>query len=334
MFFDDVFEMCERYKYNTVDGVKLIDAQVFRINDEVDSLGELHKMKTVSSSYLSATINQIKEKQYKKTEGGFVCETPMKESLLLYGKLPYTNCVFCYHDWAFWIFENSIEKNGIDRYTLMPLVNNRRDLRLLISLIDRREIETGSTCTEDLESVDNLVAGKKPYNLEHSSLFPFGIERIDFYRNEQQIFLGDIFMKRLDGSPMPYPINLTLMKLYFVSMVVLFVNLINCSNISTVLVSPSEKLNRARLRRGKLPLFSYKTLVIDSNGFIRRNGQKKASIYSNRIHLCRGHFKLFSPNRPLFGRYSGLYWWQPCVRGKNKNGFVDKEYHVKEACAV
>lgn len=49
------------------------------------------------------------------------------------------------------------------------------------------------------------------------------------------------------------------------------------------------------------------------------------------LHICRGHFKTFTDEKPLLGKHTGKYWWQPHVRGDEKNGTIKKDYRVKEA---
>jgi len=105
--------------------------------------------------------------------------------------------------------------------------------------------------------------------------------------------------------------------------------LLNCKNITTEDHKPDVALNKSRRKKGKQELFTYKTLklILPSN--------KKGSDSSgqptgehNRVHLCRGHFKKYTEEHPLFGKYTGLYWWQPHVRGQNKDGIVMKDYNV------
>lgn len=95
-------------------------------------------------------------------------------------------------------------------------------------------------------------------------------------------------------------------------------------------VEPSPKLNRARERRGKRPLVRYKTLVIDGlkellrrEGNVGENGLKKA------LHLVRGHFATFSPDRPLFGHFVGTVFRSAHLRGKKDHGQVIKDYEIK-----
>lgn len=104
--------------------------------------------------------------------------------------------------------------------------------------------------------------------------------------------------------------------------------LLNCSNIQTKDNLPSEKLNKSRLRKNKMPLFTYKTLEIKPLSKKELAGDNKSCGMHNRIHLCRGHFKEYTEEKPLFGKCTGLYWWQPHVRGQNRDGVVMKDYEI------
>jgi len=108
-----------------------------------------------------------------------------------------------------------------------------------------------------------------------------------------------------------------------------FLRLLNCKNIISERISAPSKLNKKRARKNSLPLFDYHTLTI------KINNQSKSSyktngipINHNRIHFCRGHFKEYTEENKLFGKITGLFWWQPFVRGDNKKGIVLKDYKV------
>lgn len=103
--------------------------------------------------------------------------------------------------------------------------------------------------------------------------------------------------------------------------------LLSCKNITTEQTQPSEKLNRVRKKRGRSELFTYHTIVIKPVGRYQEGIPKY--LWSNRIHLCRGHFKEYTEERKLLGKHTGRYWWQPQARGRNKDGIVMKDYLVK-----
>lgn len=106
--------------------------------------------------------------------------------------------------------------------------------------------------------------------------------------------------------------------------------LLNCKNITTETCKPDEALNKSRRKKGKQELLTYKTLKLLLPG----NKEKhlladEPTGEHNRIHFCRGHFKEYTADAPLFGRITGLWWWQPHVRGQNKDGIVMKDYEIE-----
>lgn len=103
--------------------------------------------------------------------------------------------------------------------------------------------------------------------------------------------------------------------------------LLNCKNIGTQKVLPSDKLNRKRIKSGVQPLFSYYTLTLLPT--TRREKSIPKNLWHNRIHLCRGHFKTYTAEKPLFGSVTGRFWWQSHVKGQNRSGVVLKDYEIK-----
>ena len=111
------------------------------------------------------------------------------------------------------------------------------------------------------------------------------------------------------------------------------IDILNCQNVITKDVLPPEKLNRKRIRNGKLPLYSYKILEVVKGKPRSKNAGSVPWDYKSpanvRFHLCRGHFKTFTQDKPLFGKYSGTFWWNPQSRGNKELGEVEKDYEVK-----
>lgn len=111
-----------------------------------------------------------------------------------------------------------------------------------------------------------------------------------------------------------------------------FVKILNCKNIGTEDHRAPSDLNMARKRRGRQELFTYKTLKLLLPGKKEKHLlQNNPTGDHNRIHFCRGHFKEYTAEAPLFGRITGLWWWQPHVRGKSTDGVVMKDYQVEVA---
>ena len=93
--------------------------------------------------------------------------------------------------------------------------------------------------------------------------------------------------------------------------------IMNCSNVELVDNIPS-RLKQSRVKKGKTPLFEFKTLHIKSNN--KKNIQKGYGTHkSPRVHLRRGHIRHLQ---------SGITTWvQSCMVGSG-DGFVHKDYFV------
>jgi hypothetical protein len=111
-------------------------------------------------------------------------------------------------------------------------------------------------------------------------------------------------------------------------------NLLNCKNISLQKHEHDRVTAKRLLKRDGVAAahYRYHTLVVrkgfsDSDG----PGQKTETMP---LHVCRGHYRTYTADAPLFGRYTGRYYVPSHARGTAKNGIVDKDYVVKttECC--
>ena len=106
--------------------------------------------------------------------------------------------------------------------------------------------------------------------------------------------------------------------------------LANCRNVVV-----DERLpNRAARRRAQTnrePCITWKTLRIErtlhkqltnATDHLNDPGER----LERALHICRGHFKEYSPDKPLMGRYSGRFWWNQHMRGREEKGVVHKNY--------
>ncbi len=106
----------------------------------------------------------------------------------------------------------------------------------------------------------------------------------------------------------------------------LFLSALNCVNVKQIEIQQPVKLQAARIKRGKAPLFSYKTLQIDlPHDESNRDISGSSCTFDRRLHLCRGHIK---------HRKTGYFWWQAHVRGNKKAGIVHKEYSARYPSAM
>lgn len=172
--------------------------------------------------------------------------------------------------------------------------------------------------------IDNLVTPwVENHEINETYCIDFLQDKNNFYVNMNNI--------RLKNSKMVItPDNYTKMRQFvYVSTLLKINSLLNCINIIHIKNNHPEKLQKARIKRGKLPLQSYYTLELKGVSKKYENMMKKNDPqWANRIHLCRGHFKRYTEDKPLFGKYTGLWWWQPAVRGKNKKGVIFKDYEL------
>lgn len=109
----------------------------------------------------------------------------------------------------------------------------------------------------------------------------------------------------------------------------LALSFLHCKNVEMQKVNINEKLQLARLRRGRNPLVSYHLLhihpmtrIIDETAITNKTNKKMA------LHICRGHFKDYSKGDGLFGKFKGLYWWDSFIRGSKESGLVLKDYKI------
>ncbi len=99
-----------------------------------------------------------------------------------------------------------------------------------------------------------------------------------------------------------------------------FLSALNCKNVKRVEHKPEPKLQKARKKRGKLPLFSHWSLELAIPGTSNNNSKSNGTKSSPRVHLRRGHPRQYTP-----GNWT---WVQPCMVGTGK-GIVTKDYVAK-----
>lgn len=104
-------------------------------------------------------------------------------------------------------------------------------------------------------------------------------------------------------------------------------SLLSCKNVEVEERHPPPKLSKAHQRRTGEPLVSFKTLRVTPMGG-RGDNAPSGDGLDRPLHIVRGHFKTFTPERPLFGRLVGTYWWSSTLRGSAEHGVVVKDYEV------
>jgi len=109
-----------------------------------------------------------------------------------------------------------------------------------------------------------------------------------------------------------------------------FLTFLSCKNVTTKDVHIDTKLQKKRKKKGKLPLAEYKELLLLPTKHIGKSNIPQ-HLWANRVHLCRGHMREYSPEKPLFGKFSGRFWIAPHARGDKEKGMVVKDYKLCNA---
>lgn len=103
----------------------------------------------------------------------------------------------------------------------------------------------------------------------------------------------------------------------------------NCKNIELVDAPVTRQMKRMAQRQHK-PITKKKLLVIEPfKTTIRQDGGAKETEIKRALHIARGHFRTYSEERPLFGKYSGTYWIPMHTRGSKQHGVVEKDYKIQ-----
>ncbi|MBA3073843.1 MAG: hypothetical protein FP831_09620 [Anaerolineae bacterium] len=103
--------------------------------------------------------------------------------------------------------------------------------------------------------------------------------------------------------------------------------LLNCKNIITIeRGGPPIGIKRNRHRKWTHRHYVLQIRTMREVTKIEHDGESINSEIS--FHFCRGHFKTYSAEKPLFGKFIGDFWWDAHARGSIKKGIVTKDYNI------
>jgi hypothetical protein len=116
---------------------------------------------------------------------------------------------------------------------------------------------------------------------------------------------------------------------YLVYPALLTISFLHCKNVKIKTRTPPKKLKLKHRKKKGSDLARYHVLDIEPIQRVLEKYQTGSRDDLRRaLHICRGHFKTFTPDAPLFGRHTGTYWWAPHVKGAKDAGVVLKDYRV------
>lgn len=110
-----------------------------------------------------------------------------------------------------------------------------------------------------------------------------------------------------------------------ISIVAEMLAVLNCRNVGTEIIAPSEKQNKARRRSGKEPFHEYHVLNVGGSNLYGRGSSSSWQIgdeYKVRQHLRRGHIRRLSDDHTVWVN-------QTVVAAGSIKGNVKKSYKIK-----
>ncbi len=111
----------------------------------------------------------------------------------------------------------------------------------------------------------------------------------------------------------------------------LALSFLHCKNVALDANEPPLKPSRKHQRNHGRPLTKYYTLEIEPmRQTLKTEGKSDEVGVRRALHICRGHFATYTPDKPLFGKVTGTFWRDAHVRGSKKHGEVVKDYRVNQ----
>jgi len=126
--------------------------------------------------------------------------------------------------------------------------------------------------------------------------------------------------------------NKELQGLFVAAKPILFgISLCHANNVELYEDEVPAPVQKKRRKSGKNPGKTFKCLDIEPmKKKSRRESEEGESDVERALHICRGHFKTYTEENPLFGQHTGTYWWPMHVRGSEEQGEVEKSYQVNQ----
>ncbi|MHA1800569.1 MAG: hypothetical protein ACTSWJ_02385 [Candidatus Heimdallarchaeaceae archaeon] len=107
----------------------------------------------------------------------------------------------------------------------------------------------------------------------------------------------------------------------------IFLMLVNCNNVITETVYKKKKGKRKSIPKGE----TYKVLKFKVKKTSKRyeygeEEELKETVMP--LHLCKGHFRVYTEERPLFGKIVCRIWVGTHLRGDPEKGILIKDYEA------
>ena len=113
----------------------------------------------------------------------------------------------------------------------------------------------------------------------------------------------------------------------FIYVGLLAISFMHCKNTQITAHDPAPKVQKKRERKGQQPLVKFHTVEIEPMRKQLRDAGSETDI-KKALHICRGHFAVYTKENPLFGKFVGTVWRASHTRGSTSQGKVIKDYSV------
>ena len=108
----------------------------------------------------------------------------------------------------------------------------------------------------------------------------------------------------------------------------------HCQKVTWLDHEPPPKVQKKRIKKGNEPLTTYHTLVIEPlEEILRSQGGAESNGLQRALTLCRGHFKTYTEENPLFGQHTGTWFWSSHIRNKESKRIREKDYALGQVAA-
>lgn len=114
----------------------------------------------------------------------------------------------------------------------------------------------------------------------------------------------------------------------FIGYALMSLSFLNCKNVSVEGHNTSDNYRSMSIRTSKASIRYHVLNIEPMRHILRTEGNSETVGDRKSLHICRGHFKTFGPEKRLFGKFEGTYWWASQVRGDPSRGAVVKDYSV------
>lgn len=110
---------------------------------------------------------------------------------------------------------------------------------------------------------------------------------------------------------------------YMLMIIARLLYILNCSNVTTRIIKPPKALNKSRVKKRKVPFFSYHTLDLypSEENSVSTGGGGGIKGHTKRLHMRRGHIRRYK-------KTGKTIWINNMMVGNKKDGYVHKDYRV------